>query len=140
MFKEELKELIFEGLGRRPPITHETLAGWALLICAIESKKTSTPIGPAYPNFNSILNLLYDSHPQFLTHLIITLEALNLESEETRQGAWKERVSLFKRNKYKKPGEGISDLPKQHTQSFMLLERVYPQVKMLTLPNQEINV
>ena len=139
-FKEELKESIFEGLGRRPPITPETLAGWALLICSIESKKTSTPIGPAYPNFNSILNLLYDSHPQFLTHLIITLEALNLESEETRQGAWKERVSLFKRNKYKKPGEGISDLPKQHTQSFMLLERVYPQVKMLTLPNQEINV
>jgi competence CoiA-like predicted nuclease len=124
----ELEKSIRVKIGSTRVIERDTLIGWALLICAIESKCLGVAIGTKFPNPDSVLNLLYDRHPKFLCHLIKVLELLNLESDANRTGAWKERVSLFRNERYKKNKE-IVPLPDQHTHSFNLLGDVYPQFK-----------
>lgn len=118
---DALVKSIQELIGQNHPIQRSTLEGWAALICGIESKRLEKPIGTKLEKPIGVLNLVYDHHPQFLHHLIETLDRLNLDPPNNRYGAWKNRVDDFYNGRYQN-----GPLPESHKPSFKLLRYIYP--------------
>lgn len=118
---ENAEKSIQELINSNKPIDKETVKGWVALICAIESMRLNVPIGTKFQNPVQVLNLVYNNYPQFISHLVFTLERLGLEDPKVRKGAWKKQVDDYLSGKYKN-----GSLPKQHAKSYDLLKYIYP--------------
>lgn len=112
---------IKEIIGRSAEIPRANVEGWAALVCAIEAQRLHIPVGTRLANAAGVLNLVYDHHPAFLSHLIAALERLALDPPEARKGAWKQRVADFHNGRYRN-----GPLPAPHKGAEQLLAWLYP--------------
>lgn len=127
IFYNELGQSIKEKIGQHRRIARSTLIGWAALICAIEGARLGKPIGTALPSVLGLFNVLYACRPNFIHHLVFTLEKLGLDKKfSSREGTWKNRVKLFRNGQYKV--RELTTLPPQHLESIELLKCVYPEL------------
>lgn len=118
---EALRNAIGELIQSNSPIDRKNVAGWAALVCAIESQRLGYPVGTKLANIAGVLNLVHDKHSAFFPHLVRTLERLNLDPPEQRQGAWRQWVEDFFKGRYKG-----GPIPNSHKGSGRLLAWLYP--------------
>lgn len=110
---ERLEASIRFVAGDKQKITEATVKKWPALICALESARLGQPIGTKLANVYCMFNFLYDHRPEFLLDFVAKIEEFG-HSAETASGAWKSRLTLLKKGKYKKNDGSIVDIPQPH--------------------------
>lgn len=120
---EKIEESLRFIIGENKIIRRETIGGWPVFICALESARLNKPIGTKHTNICSVFNLLYDHHPEFMLAFVEKIEEFG-HTIETASGAWKNRLILIKKGKYKTK-DLMVEIPQPHPFVRKLLTYLY---------------
>lgn len=120
---EKIEESLRFIVGEKIIIKRETIEGWPVFICALESARLNKPIGTKHANIYGVFNLLYDHHPEFMLAFAEKIEEFG-HTVQTASGAWKSRLILIKKGKYKMKNLMI-EIPRPHRLVGTLLSYLY---------------
>lgn len=104
----------------------DTVSSWAATVCAIETCRLGRVVGTNHRLCVEVLNYIYDHHPNFIQHLLDTLDRIGIPHPTDGAKEWNKRVEDFRSGKYSSRGRPF---PTPHPGADKLLGRLYPTMQ-----------